>query len=93
MEALVEIDTRDTIRLAYSSFPATLNYEYLHPEIRRRILLVEKPEEADYYISTYRHWEQGIQQAKERKALYAGERVHEIVINGTRILGVYKLDK
>ena len=93
MEALVEIDTRDTIRLAYSSFPATLNYEYLQPEIRRRILLVENPKEADYYISNYRHWEQGVQQAKERKALYAGERVHEIVVDGTRILGVYKLDK
>lgn len=93
MEALVEIDDRPVIRLAYASFPATLNYEYLAPHIKSRIELVGNWQGADYYISNYRLWASGLKRVREKAGPYAGEQVYHIEVGNTPILGIYRIEQ
>jgi len=92
MEALLELDQSDTIKLAYQSHPATLNYRFLRPDQQYRIELVEDWQQADYYISNYRTWAEGIKQARQRQGPYAGKLVHSIEVAGKPILGIYKVE-
>lgn len=79
------------VKVAYASYPATLNHAYLEPKLRSRIQLVEEAEKADFYISDFRLWESGLQQALRRSGPYAGEEVHAIYIGQAKALGIYKL--
>jgi hypothetical protein len=92
-EALAELDGAPVIKVAYQSYPATLNYEYLHPELRARFELTEDPAQADYFLSDYRVWRSGLDQALNREGLYSGEEVHAIYAGATKILGIYRLRK
>ena len=89
LEWLAAYDRRDTVRVAYQSYPAEPNLKFLPDSIQQRIFLVEKPEEADYYISNYRHWEAGMEDYKNRQGPYAGEEVFRIMVEESKILGVY----
>jgi hypothetical protein len=93
LEAVAQLDDRDTIKVAYQSFPATLNIQYVHPLIQRRVIVVEDVAEADYFVSNFRHWSYGIRQVKERQFPYNGELVHEIWSGNNRILGVYRVEE
>ncbi len=92
-EALARLDRRPVIKVAYASYPATLNHQYLHPEIHARFELTEDPAEADYLISDFRLWEDGLNRALQREGLYSGEEVHAIYAGRTKILGIYRLRK
>lgn len=92
-KALARLDNRPVIKVAYQSYPATLNYEYLHPELRTRFDLTEDPAAADYFISDFRIWRSELDQALNREGLYRGEEVHAIYAGQTKILGVYRLRK
>jgi len=92
-EALARLDNRPVIKVAYQSYPATLNYEYLHPELRTRFELAEDPAAADYLISDFRIWRSELDQALNREGLYSGEEIYAIYAGQTKILGIYRLRK
>lgn len=92
-EALAALDQRDKIQVAYGSYPAELNWRYLPPEIKKRIKLVKNVEEADYYLSNYRHWEHGMDQYQKRKGPYSGEEVYRIMVGRTKIFGIYRVNR
>ena len=91
-EALAKMDQRDVIKVAYGSYPAELNWRYLRPHIKPRFVLVKNYEEADYFISNFRHWEHGLGQYRDRKGPYAGEEVYRIMVGKTKVLGIYKMN-
>lgn len=91
-EALARLDARDTIRVAYASYPAELNWRYLPEELKKRFVLVKEVEAADYYLSNYRHWSYGMDQYQQRKGAYAGEEVFGICVGGTKVIGGYRVE-
>ena len=90
-EALAALDNRDTIHVAYNSYPAQQNWRYLAPEIKNRFVLVEKIEEADYFLSNFRHWEHGLNQYREKKGPYTGKEVYQIYVGKTKVFGIYRM--
>jgi hypothetical protein len=92
-EALAILDDAPVIKVTCQSYPATLNYEYLHPELRARFELTDDPAQADYFLSDYRVWRSELDQALNREGLYSGEEVHAIYAGSTKILGIYRLRK
>ncbi|MBV6654585.1 MAG: hypothetical protein KI786_12545, partial [Mameliella sp.] len=92
-EALAKLDENPIIKVAYQSYPATLNYEYLHPELRSRFQLTENPEEADYFLSDFRVWRMELDQALNREGFYKGEEVHAVYAGQSKIFGIYRLRK
>lgn len=92
-EALAKIDQRDVIRVAFGSYPAELNWQYLRPHIKPRFILVKNYEEADYFLSNYRHWEKGIALYQKREGIYAGEEVYHICVGNTKIFGIYRVKR
>jgi hypothetical protein len=91
-EALAQLDGRDTIKVAAAEFPARYNLDFAPPHIRNRFVLTEQPQQADYYLSTYRLWQIGMGRALRREGFYSGEEVHAIWACGSKILGVYRIE-
>jgi hypothetical protein len=91
MEALAGLDDSSTIKIAYQSYPATLNYDFLPPHLHNRFVLVENWEEADYYLCNYRMWLEEIWQVRQKMGPFAGEKVYEMKVGQTPIFGIYKL--
>lgn len=90
-EALAELDPRDAIRVAVQNDPGKFNYDFLPPHLRKRFQLVEKPEEAEYYLSVFRLWEDGLQAVRDRTFPYDGEEVYAIYAEESKILGIYRI--
>ena len=91
-EALAKIDPREKIKVACNAFPGELNWRFLKPALRARFELVDKSrmEEADYFISDFRHWAEGFRLLREREGPYSGEEVYAIKVGETTILGIYR---
>lgn len=91
-EALAQLDPREKIKVAAAEFPARYNLDFTKPHIRDRFILVDDPQDADYYLSTFRLWQIGMGRALNREGLYAGEEVYAIWAGGSKILGVYRVE-
>lgn len=90
-EALATLDDRPLIRVAYQSYPAELNYEYLPSHLQHRFVLAKDPKQADYFLSDFRLWKTGMKRALQKEGLYAGEEVHAIYAGSSKVLGIYRL--
>jgi hypothetical protein len=82
----------DTVKVAYLNLPAESNLRFLPDSLQQRIRLVENREEADYFISNYRHWRPGIDAYLNRQAPYYGEEVFSIYVEESKVLGVYRVE-
>jgi hypothetical protein len=54
LEKILELDSRSKIRIYAENYPAELNVEILPKESRKRLVITETPEKADYFIADYR---------------------------------------
>lgn len=90
-EKLHELEPEmDSIRVAYSSYPAELNHQYLRFHIQKRFILKEKAEEADYFISNFRHGPWGMEQYKKGAFPYVNE-VYARHVGNAKVFAIYKL--
>ena len=82
--------TADSIRVAYSSYPATLNHKYLPYAIQERFVLKENPGEAEYFISNFRHGPSGMEKYKKSEFPYINE-IYCRKVGNAKVFGIYKL--
>lgn len=92
LEKVLEIDSRDSIRVAYASYPAELNHKYLHSNLSKRLILEKDLKNADYFLSNFRQGTYGKAKYNEGAFPYENE-IHAIQIGNAKILGIYRLDK
>ena len=94
-EALGRIDQRKKIKVACNTFPGALNWRFLKPGLKARFEILDKSrvEEADYFMSDFRHWAVGLQQYREHKGLFGGEEVYAVRVGETKVLVVYTVGK
>jgi len=83
---ILDHDKRAAIRVLVANDPGQYNAFLLTPAERKRIVFVEKEEDADYFIGNYR-WH------REDYAAGDDEEVFSIRIGNAKILVVYKLNK
>ena len=69
-------------KVAYAEDPAEFNWDMLEPELRSRIILVEDIEQADYYVTSFRH---------HPKEVPAGERVFRATVVNNDVIAVYRV--
>ncbi|MBT6401669.1 hypothetical protein HN803_02085 [candidate division WWE3 bacterium] len=81
-EYLASVDSRSEIKVFADGLPGETNLMMLPLEERIRFQFVSNKSSADYYLTTYRG----------SRELYASPVFYEIVVDGARILGIYKVD-
>ena len=89
-EELLRRDARECFTVYGLNFPAEANYYFLPDYARQHIRFLngEDPD-ADYYLTNYRgHWDRD---RYNRKKGPFKEELFAITVDGTKILGVYKL--
>ena len=92
LQELAQLDDRPVIKVAFGAdYPGVQNLAYLHPELQKRFVHKEKIEEADYYITNYRYWDDQLSSALNREGVYANEEVYTLRVGGAKVLGIYKL--
>jgi len=91
-EWLAANDARDTIRVACNGLPGELNHRFLPDSLQQRFVLTDSIPAADYYMSNYRHWEPGLQAYRERTGPYAGEEVFRVMVEESKIMGIYRVE-
>lgn len=92
LQQLAQLDDRAEIKVAFgTAYPGEQNLAYLHPDLQKRFKSVEKLEEADYYLTNYRYWEDQLALAVNREGLYANEEVYVLKVGAAKVLGVYRL--
>ena len=92
-EELLRIDQREKIKVAINAYPGELNWEFLRPHEKPRFELLDKSQadQADYFISAFRHWESGFRNYQQKAGPYAGEEVYSVKLGATKILVVYRI--
>jgi hypothetical protein len=79
LEELLRRDSRDSIRVAFENDPGPLNAAVLPSSLQRRLRVVKRREDADYFLTNHR-WRYGED--------HPGE-VFSIAVDEVRILTAY----
>jgi len=82
LEAILKEDSRDLIKIKVANDPGILNSKMIRAEDRRRLVYVEEPEAADYFLSNYR-WH-------PKEYPYANK-FYSVKVDGSKIMVVYKM--
>jgi len=83
LEYILENDKRNVIKLSVDNPPGEINAKTLDKSERDRLVYVENPKEADYFLGNYRR----------RKTEYPyREEYYSIKIDGAKIVVVYRMD-
>jgi hypothetical protein len=82
LEHILANDERDVIKVYVVSEPGRHNAMILTPDERRRIVFVDRPVKANYYLTTYR-WQDA--------AGASGDEVYSIEVGGAKIMAVYRI--
>jgi hypothetical protein len=82
LEAILKEDSRDLIKIKVANDPGILNSKMIRAEDRRRLVYVEEPEAADYFLSNYR-WH-------PKEYPYANE-FYSVKVDKSKIMAVYKM--
>jgi hypothetical protein len=77
-------DKRVPIKISFSNAAGPVNILALPPQDQKRIILVEKPEEADYFITNYRYHPQDYPYGNE---------LYRIVRDKNTILSVFRFEE
>ncbi|MEA3489200.1 MAG: glycosyltransferase family 39 protein [Candidatus Omnitrophota bacterium] len=83
LEYIAENDPAKTIKVYVVDYPGIISYFALAPADRKRIIYVNSPEKADYFVSNYR-WHRG-------EYPYSDE-FFSIKVGGEKIMVVYRLE-
>jgi hypothetical protein len=83
LEYILANDPAEEIKILVATPPGVKNAVLIPPQDRKRLIFVENPEEADYYISDYR-W--------HREEYDLENEFYSVKIGCARILVVYKMD-
>lgn len=90
IEYILAHDERQIIKVwPVSSTPVLNGAMLLDPESRKRIVLADGPEEADYLVNNYRFMKGDVYQPDDSR----GELLHQVLVDGQAILSVYKVPK
>lgn len=82
-EYILAHDASDVIPIAVANLPGELNTQILPPSERRRVRIVQQPEEARYFLTNYHHRYTEVLPYRELKALS---------VSGLKIMGIYFVD-
>ena len=83
LEYILRNDKNKIIKVCVANWPGKANFDILTSDNRKRLMYVENPKEAKYFLSEYR-WH------KEEYLLK--EEYYSIKIDGAKIMVVYKMD-
>jgi len=83
LEYILKNDRGKIIKVFVANWPGKANFDILTSDDKKRLMYMENPEEAKYFLSNYR-WH------KEEYPLK--EEFYSIKIDGTKIMVVYKID-
>ena len=82
LEYILKNDKDDVIKICVANYPGRLNADILNVDDRGRLVYVEDPKEAKYFLSNYR-W--------HKKEYPYQEEYYSIKVDGAKIMVVYKL--
>lgn len=82
LEYIAKTDTREQILVRVENLPGITNANLLNNEDRKRLIVTEKIQNADYFVTNYRN----IREEPPQPLYFSLE------IEGERVIGVYKLN-
>lgn len=91
-EQLAEIESRYPLKVAVYNQPGKYNWKFLKPGLKYKFEIVDEVREADYFLSNFRNWHDGLEKYKKREYPYNYEEVDSIMVGKTKILGIYKVN-
>jgi 4-amino-4-deoxy-L-arabinose transferase-like glycosyltransferase len=81
LEHVLEEKPEGAVRVAVANSPGIYNSNLLPAEERERLIFVEAPSEAEFFLTNFRF---------TREVPFRGEEVKTIRVGGNRVLGVYR---
>jgi hypothetical protein len=82
LEYILEHDKHDSIKVYVPGKVGRDSIQMLRADERKRLVLVDKPVEANYYLTNFR-WQD--------KRLAAGDEFHSVEVGGVKILTIYRV--
>jgi hypothetical protein len=90
MEFLLEYSKKDSIRIYSHDFIGKINTMYFPKKDARRFHFVEKPQDADYFVSLLNPRNQQEQlEITKKLGLYSQPEIFNVSIKGYRVIGVF----